>query len=165
MSAGRSGIRCPDFPQDGLKHRGARAKLDCVYAIQPAGGRPVGPRSQRSARRSPPSEATQADFENVRLAIHAELAVDYLQLRALDAQKQLLESAVAAYEESLNLARARYETGIASDQDVAQAQRQLTTTRAEASDLGVQRAQLEHSIAVMVGHSLSNFSIAPSKYE
>jgi multidrug efflux pump len=111
------------------------------------------------------AEATQSDLENVRLSVHAELAVDYFQIRSLDAQKQILEDAVAAYKESLDLAQARYETGIASDQDVAQAQTQLTTTRAEATDLGVQRAQLEHAIAVILGHPPANFGIQPAKYE
>jgi multidrug efflux pump len=109
------------------------------------------------------AEATQADLENVRLSMRAELAIDYFQLRALDAQKQLLDSAVKAYDESLELARARYETGIASDQDVAQAQTLLATTRAEATDLGVQRAQLEHALAVLLGHAPSGLTIDPVK--
>lgn len=110
------------------------------------------------------AEAAQADLENVRLSMRAELASDYLQLRALDAQRQLLDSAVKAYQESLDLAKARYETGIASDQDVAQAQTILTSTRAQATDLGIQRAQMEHAIAVLVGQAASNFSIEPAQY-
>jgi len=105
------------------------------------------------------AQATLADLENLRLSIHAELATDYLQLRALDAQKQLLDSTVVAYQESLRLAQARYETGIASDQDVAQAETQLNTTRAQATDLGIQRAQFEHAIALLVGQPASNLSI------
>jgi NodT family efflux transporter outer membrane factor (OMF) lipoprotein len=106
------------------------------------------------------AEATQADLENVRLSIHAELASDYFQLRSLDAQRELLNSAAAAYRESYDLARARYETGIASEQDVVQAETQLMTTRAQATDLGIQRAQLEHAIAVLLGQPTANFSLA-----
>jgi NodT family efflux transporter outer membrane factor (OMF) lipoprotein len=109
------------------------------------------------------AEATQADLENVRLSMQSELAVDYFQLRALDTQKQLIDDAVKGYAESLDLARARYETGIASDQDVAQAQTLLATTRAQATDLGIQRAQFEHAIAVLLGHSASNFAISAAK--
>ncbi len=108
------------------------------------------------------AEATQADLENVRLSIHAELASDYFQLRSLDAQREILNSAAAAYQESYDLAKARYETGIASEQDVAQAQTQLMTTRAEATDLGILRAQLEHAIAVLIGRPTANFSLSPS---
>ena len=110
------------------------------------------------------AEATLADLENVRLTIHAELAADYFQLRALDAEKQLLEAAVLAYGESLKLTQVRHDTGIASDQDVAQAETQLNTTRAQATDLGIRRAQLEHAIAVLVGQPASTVSIPTQQW-
>jgi NodT family efflux transporter outer membrane factor (OMF) lipoprotein len=106
------------------------------------------------------AQATFADLENVRLTVHAELAAAYFELRALDAQKQLLDDAVVAYKESLALTQVRHETGIAPDQDVAQAETQLNTTAAQAIDLGIQRAQLEHAIAILVGKPASTFSIA-----
>ena len=101
----------------------------------------------------------------MRLSVKAELALDYFQLRSLDAQRELLNSTVVAYEESLRLAQVRYETGIASDQDVAQAETQLNTTRAQATDLGIQRAQLEHAIALLSGKPAAELSIplAPLK--
>src|SRR5439155_15703403 len=103
------------------------------------------------------AQATLADLENVRLTVRAEVAADYFQLRALDAQKQLFDSTVVAYRESLRLAQVRYETGIASDQDVAQAETQLNTTEAQATDIGIQRAQVEHAIALLLGKSASSF--------
>ena len=106
------------------------------------------------------AQATLADLENVRLTVQAELAANYFQLRALDAQKNLLDEAVQAYRESLELARVRHDTGIGSDQDVAQAETQLNTTQAQATDLGIQRAQLEHAIALLVGKPASIFSMA-----
>jgi NodT family efflux transporter outer membrane factor (OMF) lipoprotein len=111
------------------------------------------------------AEATHADLANMRLSVKAELALDYFQLRSLDAQRELLNSTVVAYEESLRLARVRYETGLASDQDVAQAETQLNTTRAQATDLGIQRAQLEHAIALLSGKPAAELSIpvAPLK--
>jgi len=105
------------------------------------------------------AQATLADLENVRLTVQAEVAADYFQLRVLDAQKQLLDAAVLAYQESLKLTQVRYDTGIASDQDIAQAETQLNTTRAQATDLGIQRAQLEHAIAMLLGKPASLFSI------
>jgi len=106
------------------------------------------------------AQATLADLENVRLTVQAEVAVDYFQLRVLDAQKQLLDATVIAYRESLKLTQAQYGAGLASDQDVAQAETQLNTTLAQATDLGIQRAQLEHAIAMLLGQSASAFFIA-----
>ncbi len=107
------------------------------------------------------AEATLADLENIRLSVHAEIAADYFQLRALDAQRQLLDSTVVAYQESLRLAQARYQAGIASDQDVAQAETQLNTTKAQATDIGIQRAQMEHALALLVGRPASTVTIQP----
>jgi NodT family efflux transporter outer membrane factor (OMF) lipoprotein len=106
------------------------------------------------------AQATLADLENVRLTVQAEVAVDYFQLRVLDAQKQLLDATALAYQEALKVTQAQYDAGMASGQDVAQAETQLNTTLAQATDLGIQRAQLEHAIAMLLGQPASSFSIA-----
>jgi len=106
------------------------------------------------------AQATLADLENVRLAVQAEVAADYFQLRVLDAQKQIVDAAVLAYQESLRLTQVQQKTGLASGQDVAQAETQLDIARAQATDLGIQRTQLEHAIATLLGKPASTFSIA-----
>jgi NodT family efflux transporter outer membrane factor (OMF) lipoprotein len=105
------------------------------------------------------AQATLADLENTRLAMQGELAVDYYQLRELDSQKELLDATVHAYRDSLDLENVLHKTGIASDQDVAQAETQLNTTLAQDTDLGIQRAQIEHAIATLLGKSASEFSL------
>jgi NodT family efflux transporter outer membrane factor (OMF) lipoprotein len=106
------------------------------------------------------AQATLADLENVRLTVQAEVAADYFQLRVLDAQKQIVDAAVLAYQESLRLTQVQQKTGLASGQDIAQAEKQLDIARAQATDLGIQRTQLEHAIATLLGKPASTFSIA-----
>jgi len=106
------------------------------------------------------AQASAADLENTRLTAQAELAVDYFQLRGQDALKELLDATVKAYAESLNLTKALYETGIDSDESVAQAETQLEATQAQDTNLGILRAQYEHAIALLVGKPASSFSIA-----
>jgi NodT family efflux transporter outer membrane factor (OMF) lipoprotein len=105
------------------------------------------------------AQASAADLENTRLTIQAGVAADYFQLRGQDALKQLLDSTVVAYQQSLDLTRALYETGIDSEEDVAQAETQLETTQAQDAALGIQRAEFEHAIAMLIGQPASTFSI------
>ena len=105
------------------------------------------------------AQASAADLESASLSIHAELAADYFQLRTLDAEERLLTSTVTAFEKALELTTNRYKGGVASAVDVAQAQTQLETTRAQAIDVMVQRQQFEHAIAVLIGQPASSFGI------
>ena len=107
-------------------------------------------------------QASAADLVNARLSVQSELAQSYFQLRALDSQKALLDATVAAYAKTLELTRNRYTAGVVSRGDVAQAETQLQSTRAQALDVGVQRAQLEHAVAVLLGKPASGFSLAPA---
>ena len=107
------------------------------------------------------AQATQADLETARLSLQAELAMDYFELRAADAQKQLLDETVKAFEAALTLTINRFQGGAAPKSDVAQAQTQLDTTRAQATDVTVQRAQFEHAIATLIGEPPATFSLPP----
>ena len=107
------------------------------------------------------AQATAADLANVQLSLQAELAVDYFQMRGLDAQEKLLNSTVDSYQKALELTQTRYQGGVATAVDVAQAQTQLETTRAEAIDVAVNRAAYEHAIAALVGRPASAFALPP----
>jgi NodT family efflux transporter outer membrane factor (OMF) lipoprotein len=111
------------------------------------------------------AQATAGDLENAKLLFQSELAQDYFQIHGIDGDAQLLADAVRSYDEFLTLTRNRYDSGVASLGDVAQAQTQLETTRAELVDLGIQRAQLEHAIAILTGKPPSTLEIprAPIK--
>ena len=105
------------------------------------------------------AQASAGDLESARLSFQAELAQDYFQLRTVDAQKQLLDETVVAFEKFLRLTQDRFTNGVASQADVVQAETQLKTTQAQAIDVGVQRAQLEHAIAILMGEAPSSFSL------
>jgi NodT family efflux transporter outer membrane factor (OMF) lipoprotein len=106
------------------------------------------------------AQATLADLESVRLSVHAELAVDYYQARELDAEAQLLDDTVTSYIKQLELTEYRYKGGVASQVDVAQAQTQLETARAQAIDVREERTQFEHAIAVLIGERASTFTLS-----
>jgi len=108
------------------------------------------------------AQATSADLATASLSLHAELAMDYIELRSADAQQRLLDDTVKAYTDALRLTQNRQEGGDAPESDVAQAQTQLDTTRVQDTDIGVMRAQYEHAIAVLVGKPPAAFSLPPA---
>jgi NodT family efflux transporter outer membrane factor (OMF) lipoprotein len=107
------------------------------------------------------AQASAADLATVNLSMHADLAIDYFQARSLDAEEQLLNSTVKQYEKALQLNESRFEGGIGSEVEVEQAKTQLQTTRAQAIDVGVLRAQYEHAVAILIGKPPAEFSLPP----
>lgn len=116
-------------------------------------------RSVTAARED--AQAAAADLQTVNLSLHAELAMDYIELRSADRQKQLLDNTVKAYEDALQLTKDRVNGGGAPESDEAQAQTQLDTARVLDTDISIQRSQYEHAIAVLVGEAPAAFSLAP----
>jgi NodT family efflux transporter outer membrane factor (OMF) lipoprotein len=107
------------------------------------------------------AQASAADLAAVNLSMHSQLALFYFQARMLDAEEQLLNSTVTEYEQALQLIQNRFAGGLASDLEVEQASTQLETTRAQAIDVAVARAQFEHAVAVLIGKPPASFSLAP----
>ena len=105
------------------------------------------------------AQATAAELASARLAAQTLLAQDYISLRATDEQRRLLDNAVAAYNRTLTITKNEYAVGVAARSDILAAQAQVDAARAQAINVGVQRAQLEHAIAVLVGQLPSEFSI------
>jgi len=107
------------------------------------------------------AEASAADLASARLAAQGELAANYFAVRALDAQRTLLERTIAGYQRELQITENRYNAGIVARTDVLQAQTQLANAQGDALSLRRQRAQFEHAIAVLVGKAPGDFTLAP----
>ena len=107
------------------------------------------------------AQASAATLQALQLSTQATLADDYFQLRVLDAQKSLLDETVAAYQKTLEITKNRYLAGVVAKTDLVQAETQLESARAQAINLGVQRAKLEHAIAVLMGKPPAELSIKP----
>jgi NodT family efflux transporter outer membrane factor (OMF) lipoprotein len=105
------------------------------------------------------AQASAADLEVSRLTVQVDVATDYFQLRGQDSLKYLLDSTVIAFQVSLDLTKALFETGIGTEEAVAQAETQLKATQAQDTALGIQRAEFEHAIAMLTGQPASTFSI------
>jgi NodT family efflux transporter outer membrane factor (OMF) lipoprotein len=105
------------------------------------------------------AQASAADVATSQLSIQSEVAQDYFQIRALDMQRGVLEDTLQNYRDTLNLTTTLYKAGIDSEEDVTLAQTQLNTATAQATDLGVARAQFEHALATLVGEAAANFSL------
>ncbi len=107
------------------------------------------------------AQASAGDLENVRLLYQSELAADYYQIRGIDNKMDLLQKTDASYSDYVTLTRNRYQAGVASPLDVNQAESQLYGVEAALTDLGAERAQLEHAIAVLTGKPPADVTIAP----
>jgi multidrug efflux system outer membrane protein len=110
-------------------------------------------------------QATAADLRFVRLAVEANVAMDYYSLRENDAERQVLDQTVQAMQGAVDLTTNRFRGGLSSELEVKQAQTLLDQTKAQAQALDVQRSQLEHAIAVLEGKAASDFSLPRSPYD
>jgi NodT family efflux transporter outer membrane factor (OMF) lipoprotein len=114
-------------------------------------------RTVRAAREN--AQASAADVVDVQLILQAELALDYFQMRGLDAQQSILDATVAADEKALVLTTQLFHAGLDSQLDVQQAQTQLEITRAQDQDVGIARDQDEHAIAILIGEPPASLTI------
>ena len=119
-------------------------------------GRVAGEVSAAQAR----LQASADDVAAARLSIQATLAQTYLSLRSTEAQETLLQSTLVAFQRSYDLTQNRYNAGVASAADVAQAESQLKATQAQLLDVTASRAQLEHAVAVLLGKAPADLNIA-----
>ena len=110
------------------------------------------------------AQASAADLAAATLSAQGELAIDYVSLRSVDAQRQILVTTIEGYQRELRIAQNRYNAGIIPHSDVYQAETQLANARSDQLGLDNQRAQLEHAIAVLVGKAPADFALAQAPW-
>ena len=104
--------------------------------------------------------ASADDLESARLALQAEVALDYFSLRELDQERRVVADTIETFRRSLELTQNRRKGGIVSDLDVSQAETQLRSTEAELPAIDLQRAQVLHALATLCGQSAITFQMA-----
>jgi NodT family efflux transporter outer membrane factor (OMF) lipoprotein len=105
------------------------------------------------------AQASLAEFYNVLLTLQSDVAQNYFALRSLDAEIATVTGTVDLRREQVKLVRSRYENGVGSDLEVAQAETELATTEAEAASLAQQRDELENAIAILAGENPATFKL------
>ncbi|MEK0435132.1 MAG: hypothetical protein RL369_1181 [Pseudomonadota bacterium] len=133
-----------------------RVRVDLGAAWEPDLWGRLG-RSVQSAEAS--AQASAGELATATLSVQGELVTNYLLLRHADAQRKLLEAAVADYQRVVTITENRYKVGVAPKTDLLQAQTQLSNAQSDHAGLLSQRAQLEHAIAVLLGEAPANFSV------
>ena len=108
------------------------------------------------------AEANADDLADVTLSLHADLASDYFALRGDDEAQLILDHTVRDYEKALQLTQDRFKGGASPESDVDQAETQLANAKTQASDMRLQRAQLEHAIAILTGKAPAEFTLVPA---
>lgn len=107
------------------------------------------------------AQASAADLAAVQLSLQAELATDYFSLRGDDTTIQLLEDTIKVYDRAFELTHNRYKEGISAASDVDQADTLRQNARSQLAAVNLERAQLEHAIAVLLGRVPSGFTLEP----
>jgi NodT family efflux transporter outer membrane factor (OMF) lipoprotein len=139
-------------PNDGLAD--LQLPLDLSYEVDLWG------RTRRTINESKEeAQATAADLQTALLSLQAELAIDYFEARADDAQAKLLADTVQNYEEAYRITNNRFVGGVSPESDVDQAKAQLQSARVQESDITIQRAEYEHAIAVLLGRPPADFAL------
>ena len=106
------------------------------------------------------AQASLATYYNVLLTLQSDVAQNYFALRSLDAEIATVAGTIDLRKEQVKLTQTRYDGGIGSELEVAQAQTELATTEAELAALAQRRDELENAIAILVGENPTTFKLA-----
>ena len=121
--------------------------------------------SHASAAASLDAQASEGLLQSTRLLVQAQVAQNYLAIRALDTERALVRDTLAAYRETLALTERRWRAGDVAELDVARAATEVAATESEALALDRRRAELEHAVAILLGEAPANFTLAAEEWK
>jgi len=107
------------------------------------------------------AQSREALLQSTRLLVQAEVAQTYLALRATDTERALIQDTATAYADTLRLTQRRFEAGDVAELDVIRIETELAATEADVFALDRSRAELEHSLAVLLGEPVASFALTP----
>ncbi|MGA2342609.1 MAG: efflux transporter outer membrane subunit [Steroidobacteraceae bacterium] len=105
------------------------------------------------------AQQAEADYQNTRLLLTAQLATDYFSLRELDSEIDVVRRSLDLEQKALGFVTARHDLGFATGLDLAQQQALLESSATQLELLVNQRAQTEHAIATLIGTPAPAFSL------
>lgn len=101
---------------------------------------------------------SEALFRSVQLALQADVAQNYFELRELDSEVQLLRDTIALRADAVKLVERRFSEGEISELDLARARGELATAEADMARALRQRAESEHRMAILLGKPPAEFT-------
>lgn len=110
------------------------------------------------------AQSREALLRSTQLLVQADVAQNYLSLRAIDSERALVRETLQAYRNTLRLTEVRFKEGDVAELDVARVRSEVASTESDALALDQRRTQLEHALAVLVGEVASNFGVAPTEW-
>jgi multidrug efflux system outer membrane protein len=108
------------------------------------------------------AQQAEADFENARLVLTAQLVTDYFALRELDAEIAVVRHSLQLQRDALGFIASRHDLGFATGLDLAQQQALVDANATQLELLDNQRSQFEHAIATLVGTPAPGFAVPPA---
>jgi len=108
------------------------------------------------------AQQAEADFENTRLILTAQLVSDYFALRELDNEIGVVTHSLELERDALGFIASRHDLGFATGLDLAQQQALVDSSATQLDLLENQRAQLEHAIATLIGTPAPVFTVPAS---
>lgn len=105
------------------------------------------------------AQSDAATLESVRLAMRAQVAMNYFQIRAQDALADVLDSTISSDQSTLDITQSLAQSGLSNDEAVAAAEAQLQATKAQRENIRITRAQYEHALALLLGKTPADFSL------
>ncbi|MEZ0236562.1 MAG: efflux transporter outer membrane subunit [Methylophilaceae bacterium] len=133
-----------------------RAQVNASYEVDL-----IGRLSDESRAAKLDAEGQEAAYRSVLLALQADVAQQYFSIRSLDSELAILEKTIALRQEEVRLVQVRFDMGDTSELDVAKARTELAIVQAEAESVRRVRAQQDHALAILLGKTPAQFTLAP----